>query len=342
VNVTRVCRTRDERGAIIVMSTVGIVLAVICSALAIDLGGVAQEARQNQKVADLAALDAARGLPATNAALTAAAISSATRNGFTQTATNTVTAVEGTKSGGTCTAAAGAGTVCVTVASTYNEKMPFVRRTNAVTRTALAGNKNSEGEFSVGSTLASLDTQKSALDSIVGTDLGLPSGSMSAVSYSGLAGGTVTLSALQAQLGSLGYSVGTPTSLMNANVKVKDLLTATAGALTAQGSSTAAAAVNNIPIASISSALTVQLGKLVKLSSPSNTSALSSTVNAFQLLAGSAELQNGSSFVNVPGVTDAVVVGLPGAAGAVVHAVLLLKPEAGDPAAIVIAPTAIE
>jgi len=51
---------------------------------------------------------------------------------------------------------------------------------------------------------------------------------------------------LQAQLASLGYSVGTPTTLLSTNLKVKDLLTATAAALTAQGNTTAAAAVNNI------------------------------------------------------------------------------------------------
>jgi uncharacterized membrane protein len=44
----------------LVMAIAGVILATICSALAIDLGFVAEEARINQKVADLAALDAAR------------------------------------------------------------------------------------------------------------------------------------------------------------------------------------------------------------------------------------------------------------------------------------------
>lgn len=297
------CKSRDEQGAILVMATVGVVLAVICAALAIDLGGVAQEARRNQKVADLASLDAARSLPTTDAALTAAAKTTAGRNGFTVAGTSTVNAVAGTKSGGTCTASAGASTVCVTVTSKYGAQMPFVKKTHTVTRTAQAGVNGSEAEFSVGSTLASLDTQKSFLDSYLGSNLGV---GMSAVSYSGIAGGSVTLSALQTQLASLGYSVGTPTTLLNANVKVKDLLTATAAALAAQGNTTAAAAVNNIPIASISNALTLQLGKLVNLSSPSSSSALSTSINAFQLVTGAAELQNGSSFVSIPGINVTV------------------------------------
>lgn len=307
----RFSKRRDERGAVLVLTAFGLVVALVAAAMAIDLGGVGQEARQNQKVADLAALDAARILPATTAALTTAAKTSAARNGFTVSGVNTVTAVEGTKSGGNCTAVSGAGTVCVRVSSKYNEKMPFVAKSNTVTRTAVAGNNASEAEFSVGSTLANLDTQKSALDSILGTDLGLPVASMSLVSYSGIAGGSVTLSALQAKLVSLGYSVGTPTTLMNTNIKARDLLSATASVLSDQGNSTAAAALNKIPIASISSTLMVQLGKLVSLSSPSSTSALSTSVNAFQLLTGAAELQNGTSFVNVPGISVNVL-GLTG------------------------------
>ncbi|MGH9265801.1 MAG: pilus assembly protein TadG-related protein, partial [Acidimicrobiales bacterium] len=54
----RTTRKKDERGAILVLSTVGLVLALIAGGLAVDLGFMAHEARDNQKVADLAALDA--------------------------------------------------------------------------------------------------------------------------------------------------------------------------------------------------------------------------------------------------------------------------------------------
>ncbi len=61
---SRLVRSREERGSILVLSTVGMVLAMISAGLAVDLGTLAHEARRAQKVADLAALDAARVAPA--------------------------------------------------------------------------------------------------------------------------------------------------------------------------------------------------------------------------------------------------------------------------------------
>ena len=293
-------RQADERGAMLVLAAVGMVVAMIAAGLAIDIGRLASYARTDQKVADLAALDAVRVLPTDP---TAAAQASAARNGFPTSAGYSVAAVEGVKSGGACQALSGAGSVCVTVTSPHTNTFPFLGGRTSVTRVAVAVNNDSEAQFSIGSTLASLDTQKSALDSVLGSDLGV---SMSLVSYSGLAGGSVTLAALQTQLASLGYSVGTPTTLLSTNVKVKDLFTATGSALSAQGNSTAAAAVNNIPIASIAGSLTIQLGKLIALATPTPTNALSTSINAFQLVTGSAELQNGSSFVNIPGISVSV------------------------------------
>ncbi len=52
----------DERGAVLVLSVVGLVIAVAAAALAVDLGSLAQDKRSDQKVADLASLDAVRGL----------------------------------------------------------------------------------------------------------------------------------------------------------------------------------------------------------------------------------------------------------------------------------------
>ncbi len=70
---------RDEKGAVILIATLGAVLALIAGALAVDLGFLAHEARLDQKVADLAALDAVRLLPGDP---TGGAIKSASRNKF--------------------------------------------------------------------------------------------------------------------------------------------------------------------------------------------------------------------------------------------------------------------
>jgi Flp pilus assembly protein TadG len=55
-------KAADERGAVLVIPVVGVVPAVVAAALAVDLGSLAHEKRSDQKVADLAALDAVRGL----------------------------------------------------------------------------------------------------------------------------------------------------------------------------------------------------------------------------------------------------------------------------------------
>jgi uncharacterized membrane protein len=57
----RANRDADERGAILILASVGMVIAMIAAGLAIDIGRLAQSAREDQKIADLAALDAVRG-----------------------------------------------------------------------------------------------------------------------------------------------------------------------------------------------------------------------------------------------------------------------------------------
>ncbi|MEA3075441.1 MAG: hypothetical protein QOF60_349, partial [Actinomycetota bacterium] len=60
--VRRIGRARDERGAMLVLAATGLVLAMIFSALAIDIGFLAADKRTDQKIADMAALDASRNL----------------------------------------------------------------------------------------------------------------------------------------------------------------------------------------------------------------------------------------------------------------------------------------
>lgn len=304
---------RDERGAILVLSTAGIVLAIIAASLAVDLGFLAHEVRVDQKVADLAALDAVRELPASNADLTLAAQASAARNGFPTEPGYTVSAVEGIKAASgsdACVAQPGSGTVCVTATSLHKNFFPFTTDGQSKTRVAVAGSLP-EAAFSVGSTLAAVDTQKSFLDPILGNMLGGATAlNMSAVSYSGLAGGNVSLRALQTQLLAMGYDVGTVDKLLATDVSVANLLRATGQALTAGGQTAAAAEINAIPIASIPSARTIKLGQLVSLSQPGSNSALDAAINAFGLVTGAAGVANGNSFVDVPGIT----VNVPGVA----------------------------
>ena len=59
---------RDERGAIMILSVLFLVVMVVACALAIDLGFQAQDRRTDHKVADLVSLDAVQALDDINGA----------------------------------------------------------------------------------------------------------------------------------------------------------------------------------------------------------------------------------------------------------------------------------
>jgi uncharacterized membrane protein len=302
---------RDEKGAVLVLASMGLVIAMIAGALAVDIGGLAQDARQDQKVADLAALDAIRGTPANFLSLAQA---SAARNGFPTGTGYSVTAVEGTKSGNSCpaTSVAGAGTVCVTVTSPYKNNFPFVSGRTSVTRTAMAST-TAYGGFMIGSSLATFDTSRSAvLDRFMGGMLRGSGLSISAVSWSGLAGGNITLDALRFQLASMGFSVGTVSDLLAANLTAAQLMQATAQALALQGptAATSLTALNALRTQIAATTLTsFTLGQFMHVAQGADNAALASQLNVFQLATASAQMANGNNFIDVPSVGISLPVG---------------------------------
>jgi uncharacterized membrane protein len=248
-------RRANERGSILILSVAGVVLAMIAASLAIDLGMLAHEVRTDQKVADLAALDAARALPANP--LTAAQ-DSALRNGFPTGPGYSVAAVEGVKmtSGGndTCQAMAGAGSVCVTVTSPHKNLFPFTPGGQSKSRVAVAGAGAAIGTVRVGSSvLAANGTVPAAQVPILNQMVsGLIGGSYStnAVGWQGLASGNVTFGALTSALatvtGNGTFNTGTPTQVLNSTFTMGQLLTATADVLNNNGTSSVATSVNGI------------------------------------------------------------------------------------------------
>lgn len=308
--VRRKTRRTDERGAVMILAVGGVVLAMISAALAVDLGRLAQDKRFDQKVADLAALDASRDL--TQAC--ARAKDSVLRN--TDPLVNPIElvcsdpannadddVVIGLWSSEEFVADPTGNVVQVTARSGFTPAFPFVGTAESTEADAVASS-TPEAEFSVGSTLANVNTQKSFLDPVLGSMLGV---SMSAVSYSGLVGGNVTLLELITELSGT-YSVGTVSELLDTEVTVSDLLTASANALNNKGGAAnlAAAVELNKFAAGISSVKKVKLGQLLTVSQPDTDAALGTSVNIFQLVTGSAQVANGSSFVNVPGLTATV------------------------------------
>ncbi len=303
-------RRDDERGAILVISTVGFVLAVIAAALAVDLGTLAQERRRDQKVADLAALDAARNLGAVDLA----AKDSAARNGFPTLPKPgyDVTAVLGDKVGGVCQAGAGpGGRVCVTVTSPH--KNNFVPGDQVIQARAVATLAPPQASFMVGASVATLDTSRSAiLDSVLGQFLDTPSAvNVGLVGYKGLASSAVTLGALGEELTTMGVTFGSPQELLDANVSMVQVLRATANALRKQTPpKTAEATILDTLAAQIGPVPNIKLGQFIGLG-PSAVSAMEASLNAFGILMGGATVANGTNAVTIP-VTGISIPGLGG------------------------------
>jgi uncharacterized membrane protein len=291
----------DERGAVMVLAAAGMVMAMIMAALAVDLGIIAQEARRNQKVADMAAMDAAWALTTDP---TAAAKASALRNGFSSTSPPNFVVETGTVTAGvfSVTPLASATAVRVTATSPHKNLFPFVSGGQSVVRKAVATDLPMGG-FSIGSSLATFDTSRSAiLDRFMGRIVKGSNLSAGLVSWSGLAGANVTLDALRTQLATAGFTVGNVNQLMDADLTLTQLMTATAGALTAQGvAGTAQAALLNTLKAQVtsSSLATFKLGKFMTVSQGADNMALGSSVNVFQLVTAAAQVANGSNFIDV-------------------------------------------
>lgn len=302
---------RNERGAILVLSAVGVVLAILASALAIDLGFLAHEIRVDQKVADLAALDAVRALPTDP---TASAQASATRNQFpyTQAGYGLVVQWAPSKAGPWSTNAAdlaSAGAVRVTATSPHTNYFPFVPGGQSKSRSAIAALED-RAQFSVGSKLATLNpTDNTALNKMMTAILGTsPAINLNVVSYQGLAGGTVSL----ADLVAADPSLGSPNSLLTSSITVKKLAQATVSALNnkAAGGDTAAAAAAT-PLATfasnISSTLMVRLGDILDIEQPADPASVAANTqfNVFDLVTGAGEagMFNGTNAVTIPNFT---------------------------------------
>ncbi len=318
---------RRDRGAVFVLAIPALAICIAAAALAVDIGRIAVDKRSDQKVADMAALDAARAVGLVlgttnqagyNAAAQTAAVASVARNEFVVGEDGrTVTAVVGTINSQTNQFVPG-GSEAVQVTATSHIENAFLPGGRDLTARAVALIGSPIGAFSVGSTLASLDTSKSLLDPMLQGMLGTGA-SFAAVSYQGIAGSNVTLGALQTELLGLGYDVGTADDLLTTEIEVADFYRATANALTVEGKNVAAAEVNDMPLASISSSLTVRLGELLNVASPSDSAMLAAAVNAYQLVTGAAQVANGANFISVPlaGIT------FPGLAGVALSAYVI-------------------
>ncbi len=287
-----------EQGAILVLAAVGFTLALVAAALAVDLGRVAAQARDNQAVADLAALDAVRDTLAAQSRAEA----SAARNGFTLGADRTVVAEVGTVDADNAFILGG-GTDAVRVTVTSPVDHRFAPGSRAVTRVAVA-TKQAIAGFSIGSSLGTVSTSEAPLlNRLLERFLGGTVGSVSLVSYNGLANAYVNVGELAAAMG-----FATVSELLTADVTLAQLLAGTATVLNADG--VVAAADVNALAAVVTSSTTFQLGDFLSVDQGALGRAAGFGVNALQLVTAAGALANQDTFldagavVSVPGVAS--------------------------------------
>ncbi|MGH9155280.1 MAG: pilus assembly protein TadG-related protein, partial [Acidimicrobiales bacterium] len=306
-------RRRNQRGAVLPMAAAAIVIAMIASALAVDIGLLAQDRRRNQKVADLAALDAVRALPADP---TSAARASATRNGFTWSAVGYSLIAEPLNDAGAVVGPASATKVRVTAKSPRKPVFPFVgNRQRIITAHGVAKLSTSVASFTIGSSVATIDTTRSQILNRLLNNVACPppappcnTANLSLAGYQGLAASNVNLDTLRTEMG---FAALTPDQFLSQNMNAADIVGSTAGVLdNTPGNDTAVANLNVLEAALRARVLPIppmNLGQLITVAPGSEGSALASSFNVLQLVTGTAQVANGTNAVSIPNLSIAPV-----------------------------------
>ena len=308
-------RRRDERGVVaIVLALVSCFVLIPLAALAVDIG-VQRVARTDmQSLADMVALDLARGLDGkTTAAQWAAkspslqqrAEASRDRNDTTVGHPPTVAAEIGTFDALTETFTPLPSTSdvvpnAVRVGTSTEVDFYFARGTGGAgagsggTGATAIAQASTTACFQLGSWAATLDPSASSLFGDMLKPL-LGSSTLTAVGYNGLASTRLSL----LDLVKTDYiGVGTVNDLLSMNnLTVANLYRASAQVLAAQGK-TAQAQVFNLAAASVVAPTRIDAGKLFGLSTASD-AALQTQFNALDILLGAAFLANGTNALDV-------------------------------------------
>ena len=310
------------------------------TALAVDVGRVANNNRTLQAQADEIAMDAGRALNGQTAAqlsgatgaVTVAVQNSATRNNVPF---SKLTVDLGTLSGTTFTTIASpivngaiqtvsATTVPKAVRVTAGGTVNFLfdmskpHGSKTTNRSAIATMDN-YGGFSIGSWLASISGgNNSVLGGLFGDAFHL-----NVVSYNGLVNGNVTLQALGLNMPA---SVGvlSPTQLLNTSVSINDFMLASIAALNAQGN-TAAVNVLNSMLVNASATGMVKLGDFITVAAGGENAAAAASLNVLQLLTASAMVleKNGGHALSIPTAT----ISIPGITSITASATVIEPPQ---------------
>ncbi|HVL05498.1 MAG TPA: hypothetical protein VM388_05895 [Acidimicrobiales bacterium] len=314
-------RRRDEQGAVLVLAAFGMVLAMIASALSIDLGRLAQDKRNDQKVADMAALDAVWAL---SGDFQLAALQSATRNDFDYAAPGFGLTAEAGSVDSTGTfqpgPASGATAVRVEVTSLFKNAFASGERTVKARAVATLGNGtgchlpdicikadgSALGTVRVGSKLVNANgtvepTKVRILNKLISPLIG-GTVSLDAVGWKGVADATVTFERLRS---ALGLTAGTTDQALDATITYRQLLDATVNALNADGSPSALAA--STPVATIATKVSAALGLQLQLrdlfgvtgATGSGSDVANATLSVLDIVRGGAFVADTDHFVSL-------------------------------------------
>lgn len=307
-----------QRGAIGLMAAVTLGLALLLMLLVVDTGRLYMEQRKLQRVVDTAALEAvSRGgtcLPGLTAA--SYANQSATRNGFTLDASNTLATTCGTL----LTAATGLRTftldatqaAAIKVVASRTLTTSFaggvqalvsgtpVSLTTQLNATAVAAKPlASVAQLNIRSTLLNISTAQSSILNPLFTALLGGNVSLTAAGWNGLLNTDINLLGYLNQLAiNLNVAAGNYTQLLNTQTTVTQLIRAAVQVAQLNGATAdVTAALGNLQLAAVANASAVKLGDILQLQTGTTAAGLDANVQLLQLIQGVVQLANSKSAV---------------------------------------------
>jgi len=303
---------RDERGAVVIITAVSMLMILAAVALAVDIGDLVWRKREIQGVVDLASLDAVRALGDQRdttqtkcAQALAIAQQAAQRNNFDYTkytlnvelGTVDPTTRVYTKATDCTSNFSPAGVNAVKVFASRPVMFSWLPGSDTIPGDAVSS-MVSTADIGMGTWAARLNVSNAPqLDKLfycMGKGGGTCTGSagVTAAGYSGLASGTINLGTLFTQLG-----VGSTSQLANTSVTYKNFLLAAATIMGNQGDSTSATALNTLAAAA-DSTMSFKFGDFIDTSSGYDSIA-SGNANLLELIGASAQIANKQHFIEV-------------------------------------------
>lgn len=300
----------DERGAIMVMAVLVMTVMLTFTAFAVDLGTKRVARRDMQSLADSAAMDLARQLKGRTASAILAdpkfaeVKTQAVQQNKTVGRAPTLTVALGTVNNTTgvfTPVSGGAVPTAVQVIAATSVSFAFVPGDGNTARPAIATSADPTMCFSASSSELAINSSTGTLGPLLDLILKTQLNVLSPAGLLTVKDTVVPLADLAVALG-----VGTPQAVLATTVSTRDFVLAAATALSKNGYTAQASALQAIGL-QISGG-TVDVGKILNLET-ANSAGLSALVNVFDLVTAAIFASNGSNALNVKNLS----VGLPGA-----------------------------